>query len=70
MPGWCIHVDVARKAIDALETNPRAAGIFAAGGPIANERDQSTGRHRPPPGERACSLARVDTARGDAWFPD
>ena len=32
MPGWYIHMDVARKAIDALDSNPRAAAIFAANG--------------------------------------
>jgi hypothetical protein len=37
MPGWYIHMDVARKAIDALDTNPGAAGIFGADGPTAAE---------------------------------
>ena len=37
MPGWYIHMDVARKAIDAMETNPRAAPIFAANGKPAHD---------------------------------
>jgi hypothetical protein len=32
MPGWYIHMNVARKAIDKLDTNPTAASIFAANG--------------------------------------
>jgi Zinc dependent phospholipase C len=32
MPGWYIHMDVARKAIDKLATNATAAPIFAADG--------------------------------------
>jgi hypothetical protein len=32
MPGWYIHMDVARKALDDLVTNPTAAPIFAANG--------------------------------------
>ena len=36
MPGWYIHMDVARKAVDGLPDNPRAAPIFAAGGPSAD----------------------------------
>src|SRR3954465_15765562 len=35
MPGWYIHMDVARKAIAAMESNPRAAGVFAQAGPAA-----------------------------------
>jgi zinc dependent phospholipase C len=35
MPGWYIHMDVARKALDSLDANPRAAGIFGANGPSA-----------------------------------
>jgi hypothetical protein len=37
MPGWYIHMDVARKAIDALDANPRAAPIFAANGKSATD---------------------------------
>jgi Zinc dependent phospholipase C len=32
MPGWYIHINVARKAIDRLAQNPTAASIFAANG--------------------------------------
>ena len=35
MPGWYIHINVARKGIDALSSNPTAAPIFAANGPDA-----------------------------------
>jgi hypothetical protein len=35
MPGWYIHMDVARKALDKLASNPNAAPIFAANGPDA-----------------------------------
>jgi hypothetical protein len=35
MPGWYIHMDVARKALDSLESNPRAAETFAKTGPSA-----------------------------------
>lgn len=40
MPGWYIHMDVARKALDNLASNPRAAPIFAANGPNANSISQ------------------------------
>lgn len=32
MPGWFIHMDVARKALSTLSTNPRAAPLFASDG--------------------------------------
>jgi hypothetical protein len=35
MPGWYIHINVARKAIDALATNPTAGVIFGTSGPDA-----------------------------------
>ena len=35
MPGWYIHLDVARKALDNLAANPTAASIFASDGPSA-----------------------------------
>jgi hypothetical protein len=35
MPGWYIHINVARKAIDALAANPTAAPIFGVNGPNA-----------------------------------
>jgi hypothetical protein len=37
MPGWHIHMDVARKSLGALGTNGNAAGIFGAGGPSASD---------------------------------
>src|SRR5258708_26522393 len=37
MPGWYIHMDVARKALDALSANATAASILATGGPSATE---------------------------------
>jgi hypothetical protein len=35
MPGWYVHMDVARKAIDQLSTNATANAIFGANGPDA-----------------------------------
>jgi hypothetical protein len=35
MPGWYIHMDVARKALGNLAENPGAAPIFGANGPSA-----------------------------------
>jgi hypothetical protein len=40
MPGWYIHMDVARKALTSLPSNPRAAGIFGAKGPTAAQLSQ------------------------------
>ena len=37
MPGWYIHMNVARKAIAALDSNSTAAPLFAKDGPSANE---------------------------------
>ncbi len=35
MPGWYIHLNVARKAIAALDKNQTSSGIFGADGPTA-----------------------------------
>src|SRR5215203_5839439 len=35
MPGWLIHMDAARRAIDQLPANANAAPIFGGGGPSA-----------------------------------
>ncbi|MBI5716979.1 MAG: hypothetical protein HZC37_04740 [Burkholderiales bacterium] len=35
MPGWYIHLNAARRAIDALETNANSAPLFGANGPTA-----------------------------------
>ena len=35
MPGWYIHMDVARKALASLDSNPTAALVFGANGPDA-----------------------------------
>jgi hypothetical protein len=35
MPGWYIHLDVARKALDGLPTNTGAQTLFSTGGPPA-----------------------------------
>ncbi len=37
MPGWYIHMDVARKALAALSKNQGAAGTFGQGGPGAKD---------------------------------
>lgn len=37
MPGWYIHMNVARKALATLKTNPTAAPIFGAHGPTADQ---------------------------------
>src|ERR1039458_6067064 len=37
MPGWYIHIDVARKALASLRHNALAAETFASGGPDAVE---------------------------------
>jgi hypothetical protein len=37
MPGWYIHLDVARNAMKLLEKNAGAAAIFGSGGPNATE---------------------------------
>ena len=35
MPGWYIHMNVARKALANLAANPSAAAIVGANGPHA-----------------------------------
>ena len=35
MPGWYIHIDVARKTLASLDSNPTASAIFNANGPNA-----------------------------------
>jgi hypothetical protein len=40
MPGWYIHMDVARKALAHLSSNTGAASIFSSGGPTAAEVTQ------------------------------
>jgi hypothetical protein len=40
MPGWYIHMDAARKALDNVLTNPRAAELFAAPGKSAADISQ------------------------------
>src|SRR6516162_3953985 len=35
MPGWYIHMDVARRATATLASNANAAAIFGAAGPSA-----------------------------------
>lgn len=37
MPGWYIHMDVARKAIDALDQNKGASSLFASNGLSAQQ---------------------------------
>ena len=37
MPGWYIHMDVARKSLDTLDTNVTAAPIFAGNGLSADD---------------------------------
>lgn len=37
MPGWYIHMDVARKALSRLAGNPGAGAIFGSSGPSASE---------------------------------
>jgi hypothetical protein len=37
MPGWYIHMDVARKALDDLASNATAWPIFSANGLDANQ---------------------------------
>ncbi|MEV4757177.1 hypothetical protein AB0J86_18970 [Micromonospora sp. NPDC049559] len=45
MPGLYAHMDVARRALSALATNPGAAALFAADGPSAAELEQIARDH-------------------------
>jgi hypothetical protein len=46
MPGWLIHMDAARRAIDQLATNANATPIFGNAGPTAAEL-QAIGHNHP-----------------------
>src|SRR5438132_13087815 len=45
MPGWYIHMDVARKALDILETNDGARRLFAEPGPSPAELTELAHKH-------------------------
>jgi hypothetical protein len=46
MPGWFIHMDVARKALGSLSTNPGASSIFASDG-LSSAQIQSIATSNP-----------------------
>lgn len=45
MPGWLIHMETARRAVDQLATNTNAQDLFAQSGPSASDLQAIAHRH-------------------------